>query len=114
MGIEYESLACTFLLKKGFRLLEKNYRSPFGEIDLIMRNKTCLVFVEVRQRRQRQYGGALASIHRSKQRRILQTAQHYLQRNAAAHRMDCRIDVIAFDGEQSVPLWIENAIELSE
>lgn len=113
IGLEYERLACTFLQSRGYRLLEKNYRSPFGEIDLIMRNKKCLVFVEVRQRRCAQYGGAVASIHRSKQRRIIQTAQYYLQRHAAAHKMDCRIDVIAFQGEHSAPLWLENAIELT-
>jgi len=91
-----EDAALAFLQDQGLRLLVRNYRTPGrggGEIDLIMRAPdTTLVFVEVRRRRSSSHGGAAASVGRTKQRRIVFAAQHYLTRLRSLP--PCRFDVV--------------------
>jgi len=91
-----EDAALAFLQGQGLRLLVRNYRTPGrggGEIDLIMRAPdTTLVFVEVRRRRSTTHGGAAASVGRTKQRRIVFAAQHYLTRLRTLP--PCRFDVL--------------------
>ena len=91
-----EDAALAFLQDQGLRLLVRNYRTPGrggGEIDLIMRAPdTTLVFVEVRRRRSSTHGGAAASVGRTKQRRIVFAAQHYLTRLRSLP--PCRFDVV--------------------
>ncbi|HEY0665469.1 MAG TPA: YraN family protein [Gallionella sp.] len=77
-GAQAEQWAVQYLAHQGLRLVEQNYRSRFGEIDLIMRDGEVLVFVEVHMRRNAGYGGAAASIDAHKQQRIIRTAQQYL------------------------------------
>ena len=106
-GARGEQQALAYLQARGLRLLEINFSCKSGEIDLIMQDRDCLVFVEVRQRANMAHGGAAASISVAKQRRIVRAAQFYLQRHAIAS--PCRIDVVAIDGGQLN--WIRNAIE---
>jgi putative endonuclease len=78
-----------------------------GEIDLIMRDGTVTVFVEVRYRASR-FGGAAASVTRSKQHKLLQTARLWLARhNGSFDTVDCRFDVLAFTGNEIE--WLQNA-----
>jgi putative endonuclease len=96
------------LQRQGLRLVERNYRCKGGEIDLIMHTPAGeLVFVEVRQRASRAFGGAAASVTGTKQRRLVLAAQHYLARLARVPA--CRFDVVAIDGGRLE--WIENAFE---
>lgn len=106
-GDAAEDAALEFLRDQGLRLIERNFRCKGGEIDLIMQEHDTLVFVEVRRRSHRSYGGALASVTRAKQQRLIIAAQIYLQR----FRMppDCRFDVIGYDNAQMT--WLKNAIE---
>lgn len=113
-GRRAEQLAELYLGKQGLRLRKRNYRCRGGEIDLIMEHGNTLVFVEVRYRTHRTFGGAVESIDRRKQQRLIHAAQHYLQR----HQDDvpCRFDVIAISpgkGTQPHLQWITNAIEVS-
>lgn len=100
-GAAAEALALAYLQRQGLRLLGRNFRTPGrggGEIDLILRERDgTLVFVEVRQRRQRSHGGAAASVSALKQRRLLFAARHYLLR--WAQLPPCRFDVVAVQGE---------------
>lgn len=107
IGDAGEELALAHLLEQGLHLVTRNFRCKCGEIDLIMTQGETLVFVEVRARKNSTYGGAAASVTASKQRRIVNAAQRYLQR----YRMPpaCRIDVIAIDDGKLV--WHRNAIE---
>ncbi len=110
-GIEAEHAARAYLERRGLRWVEGNYRCRGGEIDLVMRDGAVWVFVEVRYRRGQCYGGALASVDRHKQARLLTAAQHYLQR----HRLDvpARIDVLALspaEGDYRIE-WIRDAIQ---
>jgi putative endonuclease len=106
-GRVWENAAMAYLQRHGLVLVEANFRCKLGEIDLIMREGSTLVFVEVRQRAAGAQVGAAASIGPSKVRRIVRAAQVYLQR--CARMPPCRIDVIAIDGERIE--WLKNAID---
>ena len=80
-GNAAEQLATEYLQAQGLRLLTRNYRSRFGEIDLIMQDGKTVVFIEVRLRKSQNFGGAEASITSSKQHKIVMTAEYYLQEN---------------------------------
>lgn len=114
LGQLAEQVAAEFLEQQGLKLIERNYRCRNGEIDLIMRFGSYLVFVEVRYRKYRNYGGAAASVDWRKQQKLLSAAQHYLQKRRATNR-PCRFDVIAVSPDSDGTLccdWITNAFEL--
>ncbi|MDD3884370.1 MAG: YraN family protein [Gallionella sp.] len=109
-GAAAEQYAADFLIHEGLLLVARNYRSRFGEIDLIMRDGDTLVFVEVRLRRNARFGGAAASIDPRKQRRLILTAQGYLARLPKIP--PCRFDAILLDNAQGrAPEWLKNAFE---
>ncbi len=109
-GKQYEDLACKHLRKHGLKLLTRNYHCRRGEIDLIMRDKESLVFVEVRYRRQARYGSASESVDWYKQQRLIATAEHYLLHESKTQPA-ARFDVVAISGtEGNIELeWINNA-----
>ncbi|MCK5810203.1 MAG: YraN family protein [Cocleimonas sp.] len=106
-GIDTEQLACDYLQSKGLQLLQRNFFSRYGEIDLIMRDKKTTVFIEVRYRKNRHYGGAAASVTPAKQQRIIKTALSYQQQNIMPDGM--RFDVVAVEGTAPKIEWIQNA-----
>lgn len=110
-GVEAEQAAARFLEGQGLAIVARNYRTRFGEVDLIARDGPVLVFVEVRARRSAAYGGAAASVGAAKQRRIVSAARHYLGRTGAEPA--CRFDVIAWEGSASAPAWIRGAFDAS-
>jgi putative endonuclease len=101
-GDAAEDRALQHLQTQGLQLVQRNYRTPGrggGEIDLILRDADgTLVFVEVRQRSARDYGGALSSITPVKQRRIVFAARHFLLK--LRQEPPCRFDVVALEGEK--------------
>ncbi len=102
-----EELARDFLKKRGFRILENNYRCPEGEIDIIAHHKDCLVFVEVRTKTSREFGSPEESITKAKKRRMIATAQHYRQSHDKTLPL-CRIDFVAVElDKKGKPLRIE-------
>ena len=105
-GRQAEDRALDYLQQQGLSLVVRNYACRFGEIDLVMRERQCLVFVEVRLRRSAHFGGAAASVDHAKQHRLWRTAEHYLMRHA--QRPACRFDLVAIDGE--VLRWIRDVI----
>jgi putative endonuclease len=100
-GDAAEDRALAYLRGQGLRLAARNYRTPGrggGEIDLVLWDRDgTLVFVEVRQRATRAWGGAAASIGGAKQRRIVFAARHYLLRLGSTP--PCRFDVISIEGD---------------
>jgi putative endonuclease len=105
-GRDAERHAETALARLGLRHVARNYRCRAGEIDLIMRDGDCLVFVEVRYRSRNDFGDALASVDRHKQRRLILAAQHYLVRTG--WNGPCRFDVIGLDRRYRTH-WIRDA-----
>ncbi|HWU33944.1 MAG TPA: YraN family protein [Methylovorus sp.] len=106
-GTEAEDRAAIYLQQQGLKLLTRNYRSRFGEIDLIMRDGSSLVFVEVRMRKSDRFGGAAASITAAKQQKLTLTASQYLQQHGNSA---CRFDAILLDQAYNI-VWIRNAFE---
>jgi len=107
VGLAVEQLARAYLEARGLQYLGSNFRCRGGEIDLIMREARLIVFVEVRYRRSRQFGGAAASIDAGKRQRLRRAANTYLQRYRVS--LPARIDVVSVDGPEIE--WITNAIE---
>jgi putative endonuclease len=106
-GRRAEDIAATFLQQRGLTLVERNYRCRFGEIDLIARDGDVLVFVEVRMRTSRAFGGAAASITAAKRGKLLRTARHYIA--GIARVPACRFDAVLISGEDAAPEWLINA-----
>lgn len=111
-GSAAEEQAQRYLEKQGLRTVARNVRGRFGELDLIMRHEQSLVFVEVRYRRSSRFGGAIASVDAKKQRKLIATAQAYLQQHP--HDGPCRFDVVALDSRPNGVEWLQNAFGLSE
>ena len=98
LGKSGEDLACAELERRAYAILERRYRTRFGEIDVIARDGDTIVFVEVKARMGEAFGGAAAAITGWKQRRVTHMAVDYLSR----HRLDscpCRFDVVTVDFE---------------
>lgn len=109
LGVATEQRALAYLQSQGLVLLETNYRCRYGEIDLIFKDKSTLVFVEVRFRANNNFGGAAVSVTHQKQQKILRSAQNYLQEHGD---QACRFDVVTFDGNAAEKMeWITNAFE---
>ena len=110
-GRHVEKLAHKHLLKQGLKPVAQNIRSPYGEIDLIMRDQLEWVFVEVRFRRSGAFGGGLESVDRSKCRKLVKTAEHYIQSNNKIRFDTCRFDIIEVAGKLSEPRinWVKDA-----
>lgn len=115
-GNAQESKAAHYLRSQGLKLLCRNYRSRYGEIDLIMTDSNTLVFVEVRYRRSEHFGGALNSVTSIKQKKIRRTAAYYLQSHPQL-QCSCRFDVIGLTHTTTTAVhgaklhfdWIKNA-----
>ena len=109
-GKQVEKQAEKFLWRQGLKTIQCNYRTRFGEIDLIMNDGQTVVFVEVRYRKSNYAGSALDSIDTYKQRRIIATAQYYL--GEKVNTTDIRFDVVTYDGNSDTPsAWLRNAFD---
>lgn len=94
-----ETVAAQYLRKRKFEILACNYRCRFGEIDLICKNKTYIVFVEVKTRKDSEFAQAMEYVDARKQQRIIATAQMYLAQNET--ELQPRFDVIEVYGSEN-------------
>lgn len=110
-GAAAELRATAFLEHAGLALVARNYRSPFGEIDLIMQQDQTLVFVEVRFRGRSDYGTPAETVDNRKQSRLRATAEHYLQHDRRASKQPCRFDIVAVSASAQGDRieWLRNA-----
>ena len=97
IGSEGERAAAEFLEARGYRILDRNYRTRLGEIDLVAEEGRTLVFVEVKVRRNDRFGGPAAAITAAKQSRIARLAQQYVVSRRLGER-PCRFDVVLIWG----------------
>lgn len=110
-GALQEGQAAKFLEGKGYQVLQKNYYSPFGEIDLVARQGRYLVFVEVKYRKDSKGGHPLEAVDAHKQRRIFKSALHYCLRHGYGEQTPCRFDVVGILGEEMI--HVEDAFPFS-
>ncbi len=101
-----EDRALLYLQQQGLQLVERNVRWQRGEIDLVMRDGTTLVFIEVRQRATQRFGGAAASIDATKRSRLWRSAQYFLLRYASPP--PCRFDAVCIDGTELT--WLRHVV----
>ncbi|CAM4117684.1 YraN family protein [Pseudoalteromonas byunsanensis] len=107
-GNHYELLAESFLKKQGLCYITRNYYCPFGEIDLVMKEADCWVFIEVKYRQSKQFGGALAALSYTKQQRLKRSIYHYLTEQKL-HNVPLRVDFIAIEGKDPPNIqWIKS------
>lgn len=107
-GAAAEALAARYLERRGLRIVARNYRVKGGEIDLVCAEGRTLVFVEVRLRRNRQFGSAADSITAHKQQRIVLAAQHWLLQHGSDK--PCRFDCVVMDATDEARIdWIRDA-----
>jgi putative endonuclease len=109
-----EKVAASFLSARGFKIVARNVRTPYGEIDLVAKKQTLLLFVEVKSRSSDVFGLPEEAISSRKREHMIQSAQYYLQESSEIQN-DWRIDVIAIRGRpgQVNPevVWFENAVD---
>lgn len=105
-GERAEDAALAYLQNHGLKLRARNYRSRFGEIDLVLDDRGTLVFVEVRKRSNPRFGSAAESITATKRGRLVATARQYL--GSLRREVPCRFDAVLIDGAGSVE-WIRDA-----
>lgn len=114
-GNAYEQLAADYLQAQGLELISCNYQCKLGEIDLIMKHREMLVFVEVRYRLNSEFMSPVVSINARKQQKLLRAAQVYLKQHQLTDRVPCRIDVVGITPDQHNGRyyfdWIQNAIQ---
>jgi putative endonuclease len=110
-GAQWEKTAESFLLARGLRLLQRNFHSRFGEIDLIMEDEGTVVFVEVKYRKSGRHGSGAEAVTFHKQARISRTAAWYLAKNPHRAEQICRFDVLSIDSQKKDQgiNWIKSA-----
>jgi len=96
LGLEGEAIAAAELERLGYQILDRRYRSRFGEIDLIARDTGTVVFVEVKTKTDSRFGDPAEMVTAQKQRRLVSMAEEYVAGHAL-HSTPCRFDVVAID-----------------
>lgn len=98
IGSHYENLARTYLEKNNYKVLYQNYRTKFGEIDLIAQNENYLCFIEVKYRDKESLASGLYAVDKAKQKTIYNVAKMYMLENKIDDDTACRFDVVSVDG----------------
>ena len=113
-GQKAENIANEFLQKHKLCLLEKNFYSRYGEIDLIMKDHQDLVFIEVRHRIKQSFMNPIESIDYKKQQKIIATSQYFLLNNPKLEHYNIRYDVVIVNHHLDKPeiQWLKNAFQL--
>lgn len=96
LGRYGEDIASTELERLGYQILDRRYRSRFGEIDLIARDEATVVFVEVKTKTDSRFGDPAEMVTLQKQRRLVSMAEEYVSGHAL-HATPCRFDVVSVD-----------------
>ena len=112
VGGHWENIALEHLSSSGLEPVTRNFRCRMGEIDLVMQDQECLVFVEVRYRKTNRFSSAASSVDSHKQRKIIRAAAAFLSRHPEYCDHPVRFDVVAFDAvsdNQCTLQWLKDA-----
>ena len=107
-GFEYEKIAEKYLLDKNYIIKEQNFSSRFGEIDIIAESNGVLHFIEVKGRKNLDYGYPREAVSKSKQKRIISAAKYYFML-VGMDDVLCQFDVIEIILDGNIINHIENA-----
>ena len=115
-GDAAEAAALEMLQARGLQLLARNAASRGGELDLVMRDGATVVFVEVRYRATRRFGGGAASVDAGKRRRLVHAARAFLAGHPQMADAPCRFDVVDADGDPDAPTltWLRAAFDAAD
>jgi putative endonuclease len=115
-GAAVEAAAREFLISRGLTAIAANATYRVGELDLVMRERDMLVFVEVRHRSGSRFGGGAQSITAAKRRRLVRAASVFLGANPAFATWPCRFDVVEAEGDADAPrlTWIRDAFRADD
>ena len=113
-GDEVERFALKYLTRKGLSLIEQNFNSRYGEIDLVMLDKSTLIFVEVRFRAKSSHGSGAESVDYRKQQKIIKSAHIFLQQAKNMQHLNCRFDVVSVTLQHRLLSadWVQDAFQL--
>ncbi|RJE76872.1 YraN family protein [Pseudoalteromonas citrea] len=107
-GSFYEQLALSYLKRQGLVFEAQNYYCRYGEIDLIMRDGNKMVFIEVKYRKYKGFGGAVAALSHTKQQRLKRSIYQYLTEHQL-HNAEVRVDFVAIEGQNPPNIqWIKS------
>jgi len=112
-GSRWEDAVLAYLQRAGLTLMARNFTCRYGEIDLIMRDRDQIAFIEVRYRGADAHGGGTESVGAGKQAKLARAAAVYLQHNPALAAMTCRFDVVGCSGAplKAVFEWTRGAFD---
>ena len=109
LGDKGEKISSRFLQDMGYEIITSNYRTRYGEVDIIAKDNGVLVFVEVKLRSGTNYGRGLEAVNRSKMEKIQKIALEYIQENYDSEP-ECRFDVIEITNSEKMKiLHVKNA-----
>ena len=112
LGSEGEELAAKFLIKKGYRIVERNYKTPIGEIDIIAKDGNTTVFVEVKTRAGDTFGYPFEAVDQKKRRKMRNLALLYLKKKR--RELPARFDVVSIIRSRTGERDIEHIIDAFE
>ncbi len=110
IGAHYEEAAAAYLEKCGYKILQRNYRNRYGELDIIAQKDGILVYAEVKYRSNKKCGDPVEAVDRRKQMQICRVAACHYAKYGAEQNKACRFDVIGVYGDETIK-HIENAFQ---
>ncbi|MBT5068295.1 MAG: YraN family protein [Halieaceae bacterium] len=115
-GLWWERYVCAFLAERNVQIIDTNFHSRFGEIDVVALDQEVLVFIEVRFRRASRFGSAVSSVTPKKQHKIIQTAHTFRSDHPAYCHRTCRFDIIGIDThrQHTQVRWLKAAFTATE
>lgn len=114
IGQTAEQVAADYLVENKIKIIDRNYRTRFGEIDIISKYKKEYVFVEVKAKNSSRFGKPYEMVTEKKKKKLIATSKSYLTENGLdIEKVDWRIDVVSIDYETGKIDWIKNAVEES-
>lgn len=117
VGQQAERQALAHLEARGLQTIDTNFRCRFGEIDIVMLDRDCLVFIEVRYRQRNRFVTAAASVDELKQKKLIRTAAVFLARHPRFSQHAVRFDVLAIDaapGDSGELQWLRDAFRAED
>ena len=119
IGKSGEDEAAKVLEKKGYKILDRNYRTRYGEVDIVARDGQTIVFVEVKKRRSNRYGSAKEAIGQKKMKRLAMAAKDYILKHSEGHAkgLNSRFDVVSIETHRDLNGRVEhvkNAFEAGD